>query len=264
MNIISGVYWNRGGQAVNQDSVTLQQAVTGRGRVMMAAVSDGIGGLPEGETASGYITEKLVENFYGQAVSLAARGKRAKFIRNSFLRCFCSMNEELRRYAEGKGIRLGATVSLLFIWRNHYLIFHLGDSRIYQYHSVKGHREQHCYGRCPNEIHCDRGPSNGVPVLLTTDHSRGGHGISRCMGSFPYQRPDIQSGTIHGECAFLLCTDGFYRTFDKETAAALNPEDISGEGQIEKRLKAMASCACRKGEKDNMSAIYLIANRGKE
>lgn len=264
MNIISGVYWDRGGQDVNQDSVTLQQVVTGRGRVMMAVVSDGIGGLPEGENASGYITEKLVENFYGQVVLLAARGKREKFIRNSFLRCFCSMNEELRRYAEGKGIRLGATVSLLFIWGKHYMIFHLGDSRIYLYHSVNGHRGRYCSGRCPKVRHHDRISFNGIPVLLTTDHSEGGHGISRCMGSFPYQRPDIRTGTIYGECAFLLCTDGFYRTFDKETAAALNPEDISGEGQIEKRLKAMAACAGRKGEQDNMSAIYLIVNRGKE
>lgn len=225
---------------MNQDSLTLQQAVTGRGRVMMAVVSDGIGGLPEGETASGYITEKLVEVFYGQLLSLVSRGKREKFIRNSFLRCFCSMNEELRRYAEGKGIRLGATVSLLFIWRKYYMILHLGDSRIYKM------------------------PSGEGPGLLTKDHSQGGHGIDRCMGSFPYQRPDIRSGTVHGRCAFLLCTDGFYRTFDRETVAALKPEEISGEAQIERRLKAMASCARKKGEQDNMSAIYLIADRGKE
>ncbi len=248
MDIISGVFWNRGGQAVNQDSLTLQQAVTGRGRVVMAVVSDGIGGLPEGENASGYITEKLVENFYGQLLSLVSRGKGAKFIRNSFLRCFCGINEELRRYGEGKGIRLGATVSLLFIWRRRYMIFHLGDSRIYQYHSA---------------AHESRRFSGAGPGLLTSDHSRGGHGIYRCMGSFPYDRPDIRSGIIRGRCAFLLCTDGFYRTFDRETLEALNPEEITGEGQIERRLKAMASCARKKGEQDNMSAIYLIINGGK-
>lgn len=251
MNIISGVYWNRGGQAVNQDSLTLQQAVTGRGRVLMAAVSDGIGGLPEGETASGYITEKLVENFYGQMLSLITGGKRAKFIRNSFLRCFCSMNEELRRYGDGKGIRLGATVSLLFVWRKRYMIFHLGDSRVYLYHpgGTDSYRASPPYG--------------GAPELLTRDHSGKGSGINRCMGSFPYQRPDIRTGVIHERCAFLLCTDGFYRTLDMQTMGALNPEDINCEGQIEKRLKAMASCACQRGEQDNMSAIYLIVNRGK-
>ena len=61
LKLMSGIYWDRGRRAVNQDSLTLQQAITNRGRVMLAAVSDGIGGLSEGENASGFITEKLTE-----------------------------------------------------------------------------------------------------------------------------------------------------------------------------------------------------------
>ena len=52
---MSGVYWDRGRRCVNQDSLTLQQALTRRGRMVLAAVSDGIGGLSEGENASGFI-----------------------------------------------------------------------------------------------------------------------------------------------------------------------------------------------------------------
>ena len=48
---MSEVYWEQGGRSVNQDSLTLQQAFTRRGRVMLAVVSDGIGGLMEGENA---------------------------------------------------------------------------------------------------------------------------------------------------------------------------------------------------------------------
>ena len=70
MKILSGVYWNKGKRTQNQDSVTLQQVVTGRGRIVLAAVSDGIGGLAEGETASGYITEKIVRTFYEQILLL--------------------------------------------------------------------------------------------------------------------------------------------------------------------------------------------------
>ena len=60
MQYVTAVYWNRGSVAAcNQDSLTLQQVLTGRGRVLMAAVCDGMGGLQQGETASGYMTERL-------------------------------------------------------------------------------------------------------------------------------------------------------------------------------------------------------------
>lgn len=236
MRIISGVYWDQGGRASNQDSLTLQQVLTRRGRVAMAAVSDGIGGLSEGEIASGYITERLTENFYGQMVSLVGRRKSKKAVKNSLLRCFCDIHEELKRYAQGKEISLGATVSLLFIWKKQYVIFHLGDSRIYLYH-------------------------RGKVKLLTKDHSDGGHGVTKCMGSFPFRYPDIQFGSIHGRSGFLLCTDGFYRTIDEKTRQILLPEDIDSDRQAERRLKEMARAAKKKGESDNLSAVYLAACR---
>ena len=158
---------------MNEDSLTLQQVMTARGRVWMMAVSDGIGGLSQGEIASGYILEKLVENFYAQMVSLVARGKGQKPLEKSLLRCFYSMNGELRRYASGKGISLGATVSLLFVWERRYLVFHLGDSRIYLIR-------------------------RGKVRLLTKDHAAGGKAVTKCMGSFAFQYPDIYGGRVWG------------------------------------------------------------------
>ena len=74
MKYLSGFYWERGRSKANQDSIVLQQVVTDYGRILLAAVSDGIGGLSEGENASGYIGEKMVENFYSQLIPIT--GKR--------------------------------------------------------------------------------------------------------------------------------------------------------------------------------------------
>lgn len=232
---MSGIYWDRGRRPANQDSLTLQQAFTDRGRVMLAAVSDGIGGLSEGENASGFITEKLIEHFYGQLVGLTARKKGKTAIKKSLLRCFYEMNSQLRRYGEGREIRLGATISLLFLWGRRYVIFHLGDSRIYLYNRRRIR-------------------------LLTRDHGGKG-GITRCMGSFPFQYPDIHFGRVYGRSGFLLCTDGFYRTLDQEALKALAPGDISGEEQIERRLRMLGMAAGKKGEQDNLSAVYCVAYR---
>lgn len=235
LKIMSGIYWDRGRRFVNQDSLTLQQALTERGRVMLAAVSDGIGGLSEGENASGFITERLAEHFYRELAALAGKKRGRKAIKRSLLRCFYEMNGQLRHYGAGKEIRLGATISLLFLWGRRYVIFHLGDSRIYL---------------------CSRRGTR----LLTRDHGTGG-GVTRCMGSFTFQYPDIYFGRVHGRSGFLLCTDGFYRTLDKEALRALAPGDIAGEEQIGRRLRTLGMEAEKKGEQDNMSAVYCIAYR---
>lgn len=233
LKIMSGVYWDRGKRPMNQDSLTLQQAMTSRGRVMLAAVSDGIGGLSEGENASGFITEKLIEHFYGQLVWLTGKKRGKASIKRSLLRCFYEMNSQLRRYGEGNEIQLGATISLLFLWGHRYVIFHLGDSRIYLY-------------------------SRRRIKLLTRDHGEKG-GITKCMGSFSFQYPDIHFGKIYGKSGFLLCTDGFYRTLDEGGLKVLIPSDISGEEQIERRLRMLGINAEKKGEQDNLSAVYCIA-----
>ncbi len=243
MKMLSGVYWDQGGRAVNQDSVALQQVMTGKGRVMMAVVSDGIGGLPEGETASGYITERLIESFYGQLVPLIGRKKGKKALMRGLLRCFSSMNGNLKHYGSGKEIQLGATVSLLFVWGRRYIIMHLGDSRIYLWRSYRLYK--------------------GRIKLLTKDHSAAGGVLTKCLGSFPFQYPDIQFGRLYGRSGFLLCTDGFYRRLDEEAFQVLAPDEIGSDEQIYRRLKEMAAVSLKKGEQDNLSAICtVIYSRG--
>lgn len=235
MKIISGVYWDQGDRDQNQDSLILQQVMTSRGRVALAAVSDGIGGLKEGENASGYITEKLVENFYNQMISLVGRRKGKRAIERSLMRCFYEINDSLRSYGNGKDIKLGATISLLFVWNRKYMIFHLGDSRIYLCTKKK-------------------------MKLLTKDHSDGGRGITRCVGSFPFQSPDICLGRVPEKGGFLLCTDGFYRCVEHELFQVLAPDEIGSDEQVARRLRELGTEALKRGEKDNMSAVYLIAS----
>ncbi len=234
MKISAGAYWDKGNRKLNQDSITFQQVITTRGRAAIATVSDGIGGLDEGETASGFIMERLVENFYGQVIPLLGRGKGKKALKKSLLRCFCDMNRELSAYAKGRDIALGATISMLLFWKGRYLIFHLGDSRIYLIR-------------------------RGKVRLLTKDHAAGGKAVTKCMGSFAFQYPDIYGGRVWGRSGFLLCTDGFYRNMEGRFFQALAPEDVESGEQIERRLKEIGTAVKRKGESDNLSAVYAIA-----
>lgn len=241
MKIISGVYWDRGRRSENQDSLVLEQVFTRRGRVLLAAVSDGIGGLDEGETASGFILEKLLESFYHQMVYLIGQGKGGKALERCVLRCFFETSQMLGKYAKSREIKLGATVSVLIIWRRNYLTAHLGDSRIYRFTDRKGVRQ------------------------ITRDHSDGGCAITRCLGSFPYQPPDLCRGRIRGKNGFLLCSDGFFHFLEKGMLTEmLGIDEITDEEQIERRLRELAGYGIRRGEEDNSSALYVCCGkRGK-
>lgn len=234
MKIISGVFWDRGNRDVNQDSLVLEQVLTSRGRVLLAAVSDGIGGLSEGEVASGFILEKLLTNFYQQILPLIGRGKGGRAIRRSILRCFFESSQTLEKYGISKEISLGATISVLLVVKNRYLMFHLGDSRIYE---LKVNKLKQ----------------------ITRDHSQGGNALTKCLGSFPYQYPDIYTGYIRKKTGFLLCSDGFSHFLKEDTfVQMLSPKEISGEEQIGRRLREIAHHHLRQGEQDNISAVYVV------
>lgn len=238
MKMLSGAYWDKGKRDGNQDSLLLEQVYTKKGRVVLAAVSDGIGGLSEGETASGFILEKLLRNFYDQLLLMITGNRGCRCLKRSILRCFFETNRMLNQYAKSKDFSLGATVSVLLIFGRRYLIAHLGDSRIYLLQR------------------------NGKIRQMTRDHVAGRNAVTKCMGSFSYQSPDIATGKIKGKTGFLLCTDGFYHCLRADMLGELlNPEEIQREEQIEKRLKEMAGYDLRQGEQDNMSALYLSCYR---
>ncbi len=234
MHIISGIYWDKGLRENNQDSLMLEQVYTRKGRVLFALVSDGIGGLKEGETASGLILEQFLQTFYQDVLKLLSKHKGRKMLKKSIFRCFYELNYMMNDYGKKKGIRLGATVTLLLIYKRKYLLFHLGDSR--------------CYQMMKKEL-----------KILTLDHTDTAGRLTGCLGSFAYRTPYVRRGRVKRKSGFLLCTDGFYHFQDEAMIKELlAPVEIETEIQIEKRLRQLALYGMEQGEKDNVSAVYVV------
>lgn len=249
MQYLTGVYWNRGSAAAhNQDSLIVQQVLTDRGRVLMAAVCDGMGGLQQGETASGYMAERLQEWFYGFLMRAVHKKKPYWMIRRSIERMVYDAQEQLRQYGRKEQLALGTTMSMLVLWENTYLIWHLGDSRIYHIYRTNRHsRKLIQKGGRQIEAEC-----------MTEDHVRGRNQLTKCVGSFGYYRPDHRIGTAKAGEVFLLCSDGFYHCVtDQELADILSPVQLREEAQMERRLKEIGDACMKRGETDNLSAVCI-------
>lgn len=234
MRYLTSVYWSRGEVAVkNEDAALLVQALTAKGRILMAAVCDGMGGYPSGELASGMVTAQLQQWFFDSLLRAVSGRKPLWVIRRSMERLVYQMQKCLQAYGRQEGIKLGTTMTVLVLWEKKYLIFHLGDSCVYDFYRGKERK-------------------------LTKAHLTADNRLTKCVGSFGYFRPDSQIGICRKEEGFLLCSDGFYTKIRKEELAAVfSPGAVREERQIENRLAQIAEYGRKRGETDNQTAIYV-------
>lgn len=235
----TGVYWNKGDVSdVNQDSLVLMQALTAMGRVLMAAVCDGRGGAGMDECASGYLTKELMEWFYEGLPDALSRKRPLCAIRRSVDRKLCRVQCRMREYVEGCGQEMGTTLSMLLLWEKKYMLWKLGDSRIYRLTS--GRRK---------EIR-----------MMGTEHMEKPGNPAECIGSRGFFSPEYMTGTIKSGEAFLLCSDAFRRRMTpEEIADVLTPAHMTEE-RCKKRLREIGEAVMRRGERDDLSAVYVKAS----
>ena len=233
MNFISEIYWDKGERDINQDSVSLQEVRIKGEKVMFALICDGIGGLWGGEEASGFVTERMTEWFYKDALTMIRKKKRRKRIEKAGLRALYSCNEEMRQFGKEKGMKFGTTVTMMILKGRHYFLWHSGDTRAYL---VTAGRKQKRMKR------------------LTVDSRT----LIRCIGSFEWKKPDVQNGYLKKKSVILLCTDGFRNRIEEgKIEEAMQPGLLHSREQIYMRLKEIAEYVKRRGEKDNITAIAI-------
>lgn len=246
MNYESDVYWNRGvSHTINQDSLILLQALTSQGRVLMAVICDGMGGMDMGECASGYLVEELVTWFYDGLLDAIGKKKALWIIRRCVERKIYQIQSRMQHYADKRSIEMGTTLSMLVLWEKKYMLWHLGDSRVYRLSS--GLTGKGILGK----------ESQSKVRLLTNDHADDKGRLYKCVGNFGYFVPDFKMGNIKKGEAFLLCSDGFRNKMGiDEIGEVLAPENMT-EDKIRKRLREIGEAVLRRGERDDLSAVYI-------
>lgn len=234
MEFLSAYYWNRGKRRKNEDSLTVQSVLTKRGPLYMACICDGIGGLGQGEFASGYIVEALTNWFYEELIKHTQAGILSRNIRKSYCRKLYSIHEELKKYGEKKGKQLGSTCTCLVLTRKEYYIFYVGDTSVYRIRRKAR--------------------------LLTKDHVKGERVLTQCIGSGIWKKPDCIRGSYRKEEGFLVCSDGYRRDMKKEALEMVFGIGTTGKDdtrRIKMRMEEIGKRNLQRGERDNMSAIYV-------
>lgn len=239
--IAYGYVWEAGNKkAVNEDSLFLRSIKTKNGSLVVGCICDGMGGVGNGELASGYVAEQLERWVLNECFPAIKRGGKAAVIKGKGLRFFKKINKDLFYHMKTKRFPLGTTASVLILYEKKGYLFHIGDSRIYGFFSYPLFKDA------------------AYRKQFTKDHRKEKNVLTRCLGLTPDGKVDFYQFKIpKGECGFLLCSDGFYRQLDKGVKTHLAPGRLKNNAEIEKRLKEIAGRVIQKGEKDNVSALYL-------
>lgn len=243
---LSSWYWDKGSfREKNEDSFSLQRVRLGRsfgGRRPEAAlllVCDGIGGLLEGETASGLVAEGMTEWFFREGFAKMGGIFWRKRAAQSALEALSGLQSELERHEREEKICCGTTCTMALVKGKQFVVLHTGDSRAY----LIGRKER----------------------LLTRDHQEGG-ALRRCLGAFRFQPPDIVKGRMAGGEMLLLCTDGFCRFAPQGFFSGCLQKGERDAASCYRKLKGIGSFLKSQGEKDNLTALLLVreGRRGRE
>lgn len=223
----------------NEDShfYTIYKSDNGT-EIALFIVADGMGGYEAGDVASEMAIE-VVKDWWEKRISKVIRKKDVitQCLRE-IKKVIDQINDEIIRISDHRSIKMGTTISILFLYQGEYGIIHIGDSRIYLLEELN-------YGFRPspkrknpddlNEQTTDLLDTQINLKKLTEDHSwvekqvKEGllseelahnhpkrHVLTQCLGINREVKPYIQSGNYQKRDLFLVCTDGFYSLFSHE------------------------------------------------
>lgn len=250
MRYISSFYTDKGKRkGENQDSLLISQAEYQGRDIMFAAVCDGMGGLQNGEIASAAVIVRLSKWFQSCFERLTEQEDFEDALYDSWELLLQDIHKKLRKYGQDHGLRMGTTLTAMMLWGKDYYIAHVGDSRIYE---IKERVIQ---------LTCDQ----ILAQLDNADKKVGKHILTQGIGCSAAIRPAYYSGKAKEDALYLLCTDGFRNQVGiVELQEAFWADKLYCEERLTEQLQSIAKLVLERGERDNMSAILIRTQTGRE
>nr|WP_263324554.1 protein phosphatase 2C domain-containing protein [Neobacillus sp. Marseille-Q6967] len=252
MEVLTAAYTDIGiKKATNQDSLCVKIAETSVGKVVLAVICDGMGGLAKGEVASASVIHRFSEWFEQEFP-----GQLANFnlgdIQYHWTRMIKAQNQRIAEYGRKERVQLGTTwTALLLIGTQHLLIGHVGDSRVYRIDNRLEvlTEDQTVVGR---EVR--RGTL--TPEQAKKDPRR--NVLLQCIGASKLVEPQFLTGKpVSGE-VYMLCSDGFrHMISEDEIYRAFSPALLVNETVMEQKAKEMVDLNKQRQETDNITVVLV-------
>ena len=218
--------WEQGKRDNNEDSLVFWHFSKGKNNKIMAVICDGIGGLEKGEEASSYVVRQFANWFMTQGYKLPLHRQ----VRQVQQLCF-QVHEEIKSYGKDRGVRMGTTMTCVFMDSKKIAWVHYGDCRLYL---IRKRRVK----------------------VLTKEHTVNGQ-LERALGVGNWHLFQQGKLPLRKGDKILLCSDGLYRNLTSEDIKNWSKREIRSESQADRMLRQLLEIKQNMGERDNISALYF-------
>lgn len=236
---------------VNQDAVSIKTRRIQGTDCFMAIVCDGVGGLAQGEYASGCMRERLERWFLYEYPQIAANKEADRIIPERLRKTVELQNKILYEYGQRQGIGCATTVSAVLLTGGRYFIVHVGDSRVYLLDGkVKQLTEDQTL--VAREVK--------LGILSETDAQRDvrQNVILQSVGGDRSIEVLTYCGFTAGKFSFLICSDGFYHHVrERELSELLYEKEYEDSDELGKELEGLIRALKERGEQDDISAAVI-------
>lgn len=240
---------------INQDAFCLKIAKTPSANIAFAVICDGMGGLNNGEYASALVVNAFSDWFENEFPSIVEKNTDLNKVTARWNEIVQDQGRKILEYGNRRSSALGTTLTTLLIVNNAYASIHVGDSRLYKIsHAMQQLTKDQTVAA--HEIEQQR---------MTVDEAKNDRRSSvllQCVGASKVIVPEILTGSVAEDEAFMLCSDGFrHQVTDEEMYGVIAPHLLTSEKVMKKSLVDLIDLNKSRNEKDNITAILIKAIR---
>jgi len=186
----------------------------------LLVVADGMGGHEDGAAAAQTVID-IASSRFNQSATEDPR---------QFLESICLEAHEAILMLSGNGTSApGSTCVIAYLTDNQVYCVHIGDSRLYQFHS--GRRIHKTADHSIAQLMEDHESDLDEEAMLAATQNQ----LYMCLGGNNELTPEFYTSKVSAGDCFLLCSDGFWNQVDVEdTFSKINgtPVDQDYAGQL--------------------------------
>ena len=238
-------------KSTNQDSALILEADTEFGKVLLAVICDGMGGLAKGEVASSALITMLSNWFENDLPKFLCAPNIQDIIFDSWNTIIQNANVDIANYGKRNGVNMGTTIAACLFLNDNYYILNVGDSRVYCL-------SDNVYQLTKDQTYVKREMDEGRMTPQEAETSPQRNVLLQCVGASQYVVPDFFSGKIQSGESYVICSDGFRHIINQqEIYERLGPNACINENVMLENAVYLTDLNKYRREPDNITVVVI-------
>lgn len=236
----------------NQDSICVRVANYKEEQIVMAIICDGMGGLSKGEVASATVIKDFCK-WFEEELPLHMNKLSWEYLTEEWDKIAKNCNTKIMKYGKKNSVNIGTTMVGIFIYNEKYMLFNIGDSRIYKISSSRNIKQ---ITEDQTLVQHEIKMGNMTIEQAKKDPRRSV--LLQCIGATRTLKPEIRLGKIESKCMYMLCSDGFRNKIDEEEIGDnLSPKVLKNKSDMHQSSLNLIDTLKKRFEKDNISVVLI-------